>query len=486
MSEEERRQALAEFLRTRRARLSPADVGLPGNKRRRTPGLRREEVALLANIGISWYVALEQGRDVHPSEQVLHSIAQALRLTVSEQEHFFVLAGQPSPILRSLSEEEQVSPALQQAVKALDPHPAFVLGRRWGILAWNRAAATVLTFGKASAAHPQNLLWSHFTDPLARNVYPDWEQSARLMMALLRTESARFPEDPWFGKMIEQLQKESAFFRLWWSRYDVPGDLNGRKEMHHPTLGHLAFDTVTLLAPAHPDIRILLYISSPSTHAKIVSHLASSASEPHLEHDPDWIFLRIREPYLHMVDSILKTETKRLRERQRDLLPSHVHADAPDWNAPPEALRSSRLGQALLVIAECAQGGFVAAETVHQAIQQVTRSLYGDPQSGDGLFPKDFHTTPFGHLVNQAYIQLYPLQDLLTAKQAYQLAGVARQTLYERKDRGKLTAIYWHDELRFVRSEIEAWKEQRTEQSRGDNTQRRGDGILQNDREHVS
>ena len=97
MSEAERRQALAEFLRTRRARLSPADVGLPGNQRRRTPGLRREEVALLANIGISWYVALEQGRDTHPSEQVLSSIAQALQLATTEQQHFFVLAGQPPP-----------------------------------------------------------------------------------------------------------------------------------------------------------------------------------------------------------------------------------------------------------------------------------------------------------------------------------------------------------------------------------------------------
>jgi transcriptional regulator with XRE-family HTH domain len=215
MSEEERRQALAEFLRTRRARLSPADVGLPGNKRRRTPGLRREEVALLANIGISWYVALEQGRDVHPSEQVLESIAQALRLTATEQQHFFVLAGQHPPTPWSLSEEEQVSPALQQAVKALDPHPAFVLGRRWDILAWNRAAATVLAYSKAIAARPQNLLWSYFTDPLARKVYPDWEKAAQLMIALLRTESARFPEDPWFGEMIEKLQAEDRLGKCW-------------------------------------------------------------------------------------------------------------------------------------------------------------------------------------------------------------------------------------------------------------------------------
>jgi hypothetical protein len=467
MSEEERRQALAEFLRTRRARLSPVDVGLPGNQRRRTPGLRREEVALLANIGISWYVALEQGRAIHPSRQVLESIAQALQLTTAEQEHFFVLAGHPTPTSWSFSEEEQVGPALQQAVKALDPHPAFILGRRWGILAWNRAAATVLTYSSAaSATLPQNLLWSHFTDPLARKVYPDWEKSGRLMVALLRTESARFPEDPWFGEMIAQLQKESAFFRQWWSRYDVLDELNNRKEMHHPILGYLEFDSVTLLAPSHPDLKIILYISTPSTLSKIVHHLASPAAEHHQEQNPDWISPRIREPYLHMVDSILQTEANRMWERQRDLLPAHVQADTHDRSSAPEALRSSRLGQALLIIAECAQGGFVEAQTVHQAIQRVTRSLYGDPQSDDCLLPKDFHNTPVGQLVNQAYIHLYSVHELLTAKQAYQLAGVARQTLYERKDRGKLTTIYWRDELRFIRSEIAAWKEKRAEQSR--------------------
>jgi MmyB-like transcription regulator ligand binding domain len=97
------------------------------------------------------------------------------------------------------------------------------------------------------------------------------------MVALLRTDSARFPEDPWFNEMIEQLQKESSFFRLWWSRYDVPDDLDGRKEMNHPTLGHLEFDYVTLLAPTHPDLEIILYVSSPSTLSKIVHHLSASA-----------------------------------------------------------------------------------------------------------------------------------------------------------------------------------------------------------------
>lgn len=280
MSEEERRQALSEFLRTRRARLSPADVGLSGNKRRRTPGLRREEVALLANIGIAWYVALEQGRDIRPSEEVLESIADALQLTVTERQHFFMLAGH-HPTIKSASENEQVHPALQQVVIAHDPHPAFVLGHRLDVLVWNRAAEAVLNYGYATTKLPQNFIWSYFTDPRAREIYPDWEATAQLMVAHLRTESVRFPEDPWFGEIIENLQNQSPYFPLWWSRYDIDriGALSGRKEMKHPTLGYLEFDSVTLLVPTHPGMQLILYNSSPETLAKLTHYLASPASE---------------------------------------------------------------------------------------------------------------------------------------------------------------------------------------------------------------
>src|SRR5712691_4796520 len=126
MDEIERRQALAAFLRTRRARLQPVDVGLPTHNRRRTPGLRREEVAELANIGVSWYTLLEQGHDVHPSRQVLESLAQALRLTPAEEQHLFLLALQELPA-KSMAEEGQVTLALQRVLDALDPHPAFLI-----------------------------------------------------------------------------------------------------------------------------------------------------------------------------------------------------------------------------------------------------------------------------------------------------------------------------------------------------------------------
>lgn len=273
MSEAERRQALGEFLRTRRARLTPQEVGLTGSARRRTPGLRREEVALLANIGISWYVALEQGRDVHPSEAVLDGIAHALKLTATERQHFLVLAGYPSAV--ASAEDEAVNPALEQAVMALDPHPAFVLGRRLDVLAWNRAAKAVLNYRQATDTLPQNYLWSYFTDPLAKEIYPDWETSAQLMVAHLRTESARFPGDVWFGEMIAALQEASEYFRQCWSRYDIDSvsELDGRKAMNHPTLGVLEFDSVTLLVPGQTGMKMVFYMSSPETMSKLSLHL---------------------------------------------------------------------------------------------------------------------------------------------------------------------------------------------------------------------
>src|SRR5438552_876578 len=145
MDERERRLALADFLRTRRARLQPAEVGLKAGSRRRSPGLRREEVAELANIGVSWYTLLEQGQDVRPSRQVMGSLARALKLSPAEEQHLFLLADLERPS-KVLMEEAQVTPALQIVLDALSPHPAFVIGRRWDVLAWNRVAELLFQF----------------------------------------------------------------------------------------------------------------------------------------------------------------------------------------------------------------------------------------------------------------------------------------------------------------------------------------------------
>lgn len=279
MNENERRQALADFLRKRRTCLSPASVGLPAGSHRRTPGLRREEVAQLAHIGISWYIWLEQGRNVHPSAQVLEGLAGALRLTLNERRHLFLLAGQPLP-LRVLPVEEHISPALRQALSHLDPAPAYVMGRRWDYLAWNSAAERVFSITQPVFPHFKNLVWRLFTSPESKARYPNWEQTARGVLAEFHTASARYPGDAWFEELIEDLKEVSPEFGQWWPHHDAPGSMDGHKVIEHLTLGHLEFEHVTLQLPSDPDVRLMIYTPDAATEAKLQQCL-EAVTVPH-------------------------------------------------------------------------------------------------------------------------------------------------------------------------------------------------------------
>jgi transcriptional regulator with XRE-family HTH domain len=274
MDEAERRQALADFLRTRRARLKPADVGLPARNRRRTPGLRREEVAELANIGVSWYTLLEQGQDVHPSRQVLTSLAQALRLTAAEERHLFLLAYQEQPA-KMVMEEEQVTPALQRIVDALNPHPAFLIGRRWDVLTWNRTADLLFHFHEPCPPHSRNVVWRFFRRE-AHTLDQDWETQAQNLVAQFRADYARYPGDASFQEVIEDLQRVSTQFRLWWEQQDVRSLPDGPRAMHHPTIGMLEFDHVTFQTSITPDLRVKVYAATPATASKLEEILSTS------------------------------------------------------------------------------------------------------------------------------------------------------------------------------------------------------------------
>lgn len=275
MDEIERRQALADFLRTRRARLRPADVGLPARSRRRTPGLRREEVAELANIGVSWYTLLEQGHDVHPSRHVLESLAKALRLNSAEEQHLFLLAGQELPA-KMLVEKAQVTPALQRVVDALNPHPAFVIGRRWDVLTWNRTADLLFHFHEPCPPHSRNVVWRFFQRDEVRRLDRDWETQAQNLVAQFRADYARYPGDSSFREIIDDLQRVSSQFRLWWERQDVRGLPDGPRTMHHPTLGVLEFDHVTFQTSLVSDLRVKVYAASPETAYKLERVLSES------------------------------------------------------------------------------------------------------------------------------------------------------------------------------------------------------------------
>ncbi len=265
MSDEQRRQDLADFLRTRRMRLSPEQVGLISGGRRRTPGLRREEVALLANVGVSWYTLLEQGRDIHPSREVLQNIADALQLTPDERQHLFLLAD-PQPLLETYTSPEQVSPALHRVLDALNPIPAYVIGRRWNFLAWNTTAEHVLLLSKPMPPYDHNAIWRIFANPTSQRLYnANWEQVAQKVLAEFRAESARYADEEWFKCLVADLQRVSPEFRAWWPRHDVRGRADARKNIEHPLVGGLMFEHTTLQVPAQPELKIMIYTPLPET-----------------------------------------------------------------------------------------------------------------------------------------------------------------------------------------------------------------------------
>jgi len=273
MEEIERRQALAAFLRTRRARLSQAEVGLPARSRHRTPGLRREDVAELANIGVSWYTSLEQGKDVHPSKPVLESIAQALKLTHVEEKYLFLLAGHTPPV-KAPPEEEEVPPELRRVVDVLTPHPAFVVGQRWDILFRNRAADLVFCFDEPFPPHSLNLVWRYF-QMQGHSLDLDWEVQACNLVAQFRTDYARYPGDASFEELLHDLQHMSPLFRKWWEQHDIQGLPNGPRSIMHPALGPLEFDHVQ--AYFSSNLRVKIYAASPSTTSKLEQALSASS-----------------------------------------------------------------------------------------------------------------------------------------------------------------------------------------------------------------
>lgn len=252
-----RRRAFGAFLRSRRARLTPSAAGLPNGARRRTPGLRREEVALLAGVGATWYTWLEQGRDVRPSSEVLGALAEALRLDPTERRHLFVLADRPYPEPRAAGPEE-VPEALIRMLQGMTGQPAYVLGRRWDLLAWNDAAVKAFgDFGRVDG-DARNLIHLMFTDPAHRARIADWDELAPLSLAMFRTDSAGYPGDPDFARLIGVLLEKSPEFRDWWPRQDVLRRPSTVKRIHLPSGEILSFEYMSLEVAERPGMRLVV------------------------------------------------------------------------------------------------------------------------------------------------------------------------------------------------------------------------------------
>jgi transcriptional regulator with XRE-family HTH domain len=286
MPSAEQRDRLGAFLRIRRGALQPEGVGLPKRYNRRlTPGLRREEVAELAGISVSWYTRLEQGKDVQLSAKALHGVAAALQLSASERDYLLALArseGPPDPVPQTAT----VSPTLQAVLDAQAERPAYVVDPCLNMLAWNQAAVDVFgagAFGDFAdlPKHERNLLWLIFTDD-ARRLFPHWERHARLLLAQFRDASRHMVGDPWIATLISRLEARSPEFAEWWSHHDVERVQEIEKIVDHPTVGQMALlQTVLQVIDNPPGLFLVVYTPAPGTDtAERLQKLAIDSARP--------------------------------------------------------------------------------------------------------------------------------------------------------------------------------------------------------------
>lgn len=280
MNDQERRKELAHFLRTRRERMSPEAVGLPSGSRRRTPGLRREELAVVAGIGVTWYTGLEQGRAMTVSPQVLESLARVLKLNAVERNHLFLLARQQQPA-DPYPFTTTVSPALQCILDKMGTSPACVANPRWDLLAWNQAMACVYQtdFG-ALSARERNILRLAFTSPSQHMLLANWEKAAQGLLAQFRASTERYVGDPWRSALVAELEQASPLFRAWWPRYDIQVTHTEKKELHHPLVGRLVLQPTTFQVTDAPDLRMVIY--TPLAEANTAQKLEQLVNWNHI------------------------------------------------------------------------------------------------------------------------------------------------------------------------------------------------------------
>ncbi len=252
----EQRKMLGAFLADRRGRLKPGDLGLPDGPRR-TPGLRREEVAALAGVSVSWYTWLEQGRDIQASADALGRVADVLRCDRVQSGHLFALSSREQP---ASAVDEHLTDALTMLVQQMDPIPAYIRNARLDVLAWNSAITSLFVDYASLAPHERNTLRLMFLHPLYRTLLLDWEQMSRGMLATFRAARAKARDKAPFDRLVEELDAESAEFRAWWPDVDVQGFEEGRKRLQHPILGRLDLTYIALAPQGRPDITITAYI----------------------------------------------------------------------------------------------------------------------------------------------------------------------------------------------------------------------------------
>ena len=266
---------LGSYLRDRRERLDPAALGL-STRRRRTPGLRREEVAQRAQVSATWYTWLEQGRGGSPSADVLDRLARALMLTDVEREHLFLLGLGRPPEARYLA-AEGISPRLQRLLDALPFVPAFVKTSTWDLVGWNRAAAAIFGYD-ALAPHERNILRRIFRDPASRAAQTDWHGVARFAVAAFRSDVMRAGARDAIASLVAELCAQSPEFEAMWNDHDVRSYGEGTKQLRHPTAGLLSLEYSAFAVDGRPDLGLVIYNPTTPEDAAKVRRLVTAPS----------------------------------------------------------------------------------------------------------------------------------------------------------------------------------------------------------------
>jgi transcriptional regulator with XRE-family HTH domain len=269
---QKKRRELGDFLRAHRARLSPASLGLPAIGRRRTPGLRREEVAQACGMSPTWYTWLEQGRDIAASPPALSALARALQLTPAERAYLFELADRRDPNLSSPADKDgmDVPPALARAIAAIDG-PAYLLDSLWNARAWNRPAAALFVGwldGPLGDPGDRNLLRYVFLSPVARKVIPDWQVRARRVLAEFRADSSRHLEDAELQALVDDLRGRSALFTQCWTEHAVVDRTGGERVFDHPRKGRLRYQQIAFALANRPDFKLVMLVPEAAHNRK--------------------------------------------------------------------------------------------------------------------------------------------------------------------------------------------------------------------------
>ncbi|ARF55243.1 helix-turn-helix transcriptional regulator [Streptomyces gilvosporeus] len=271
-----RRAELAAFLRSRRERITPEQVGLPRGTRRRTPGLRREEVAHLGAVGVTWYTWLEQARDIHVSPQVLDAVARALLLDRAERSHLFALAGAADPLPGT--ECTGVTKPLRQVLDGLAPFPAVIQNSRFDILAYNSTYGRLMCDFDALPDEDRNCLWLAFTNADWRTRTVDLEHSKRVMAAKFRAAMADHVAEPAWKALLARLTEASAEFREIWAQHEVVRSVSAVKVIRHPQVGDLQLSASSLWTGPNPGPRLLTYTPVDDTTRERLGQLEKLAA----------------------------------------------------------------------------------------------------------------------------------------------------------------------------------------------------------------